>query len=301
MASTIASSSSRANAGISSPLSYIRIVRGLRSTMRRACVGRSADRALDGLSLGVGRLVVEDSQLAHLRHREHRGGFRLATACPWQRSRSTTTRYVGSGGPVGWPVSPPPASASRPAGHPTAGLPSPSSTDRPWPSATGPSAAAPAGGGGPRRAAGAGRPSSSGRCGTRRPAGRARTPLAQQDGEDGLQLHHGDGAPTQRCRPAPNGIHVHGFARSSALRVKVAGRDEVVGGSRSPRRSGSRIAGVAPTRSPAWITKPPYERSCLATRRTRISGGWSRNACLIADSGRGISRSAWWLTSEPSA
>ena len=25
-----------------------------------------------------------------------------------------------------------------------------------------------------------------------------------------------NGAPTQRCRPAPKGIHVHGFGRSSA-------------------------------------------------------------------------------------
>ena len=36
-------------------------------------------------------------------------------------------------------------------------------------------------------------------------------------------------APTQRWRPAPNGIQVHGFGRSSCARLEVAVRVEGVG------------------------------------------------------------------------
>ncbi len=100
------------------------------------------------------------------------------------------------------------------------------------------------------------------------------------------------GAPTQRWRPAPKGIHVHGLARSSARgSMYRPGTKASASGKSSSIRFDT--AGLAPTSLPAAMWKPPTSRSSLATRSTRMSGGCRRSASLMADSSRGMSRSAW--------
>jgi len=56
-------------------------------------------------------------------------------------------------------------------------------------------------------------------------------------------------------------------------------------------RSG--VDGEAATSAPAGIRWPPTASGTLATRSSRMSGGCSRSASLMAASRRGISRSAW--------
>ena len=87
-------------------------------------------------------------------------------------------------------------------------------------------------------------------------------------------------APTQRWRPAPKGIQVHGLERSSSRGSRYrAGWNA----SASGKSSGIRLDtdGLAPTIWPAVMANPSTSRSSLATRSRRMSGGWSRSASLI--------------------
>ena len=138
----------------------------------------------------------------------------------------------------------------------------------------------------------AGPPSWSGRCGRCPTAGPARTPSPRA-----APRRSPSAASWRRAPPRSGGGRPRRGSRSTGWPgprpgARGSGRARSARGRGSPRGCGWTPPGWPPPAGRrGW--RSPEARSSLATRSTRMSGGWSRSASLMADSRRGISRSAW--------